>query len=127
MSDAEVGVTEKLPAKKKRKRKAIPPKRERVEVKPGKIVRIDPTLLDFLEKQRRMKEPLSRTIRRLLGLNTARFTADVSAEPREFYILADSRIVCASRTLAEARGEAVFYRGTRASIEEPLLVREIIK
>jgi len=91
------------------------------ERKPGHVVRLDPSLMGFLSSHRRMKEPLSRTIKRLLGFGPAK---DASA-PREFFILPEARVVCSAVTLAEARGEAVFHRAERERIEEPILVREV--
>lgn len=87
--------------------------------KPGKVIRIDATVWEFLSAKMRGKETMSAILRRLLGL-PRRKTGEIEA--RTFYALPSD--LCSSP--AEARGRAI-QTAVRSKIkpETPIEVKMI--
>jgi hypothetical protein len=86
--------------------------------KPGKVVRLDPTIVKHLEAKRRPKETISGVLRRLIGLPTK----DGALELRIYYALPSDLF----ETVAEARGRAIVSavrEGKKRLMEKPVPVR----
>ncbi len=102
----------------KRNSAAKPPERESAVVpksKPGKVIRLDPTLMKLVLKEKGPKETMSAVLRRLLALPPKR--------EKLSYVLPSDLF----RTIAEARGRAVLIAvksGKKRATEKPIAVRE---
>lgn len=93
------------------------------DIKPGKVIRVDPVIWKFITHNRKPKETVSAVIRRLFLLPPRKGQAP---QIQTFYILPESRIVCAS--IEEARGEAILRAiksGKKKQIEKPIAVRAV--
>lgn len=98
---------------------------EQKKLKPGKVIRIDPSIWDFVQSKRRGEETISSVLRRLLGLSRRRGWSRRTEDPetKSFFVLPSEL----SRTAAEARGRAVMLSvRSKSKPEKPIEVREII-
>ena len=91
--------------------------------KPGKVIRVDPTIWNHIQDKRKPRESISALLRRCLGLPSKKGD---KTEGEVFYILPESKVVC--RTLAEAKGEAILQAikaGKKKPTEKPIEVRVV--
>lgn len=94
-------------------------KKRKQGIKPGKVVRINPTTLKIVSSEMKNEEPIVSVIERLVKAATKR--------GKTYYVLPKAGVVCES--LADAKGKAILASVLKKEpvIEEPVIVREITK